>query len=140
MRKYKNISNDVINNNLFKEAVNIFNSTVIEEYKEINNYIQVHQIRVNCKDDYINLVPEGIHQDGFNMIALLCINRYNIEGGISNIFTSNNEIDKIYSKKLMKGEMIIINDNKLYHDVTNIKIINNDDIGYRDIFVFTTIA
>ena len=85
-----------------------------------------------------DLIPEGIHQDGFNMIAICCISRKNITGGISHIYDKNKNI--IYNKQLEEGEMIIINDIKNYHDVTNIKLLDKEDIGYRDIIVLTTIG
>ena len=86
-----------------------------------------------------NLVPEGIHQDGFNFIAISCINRKNIKGGLSNVY-ENDKITKSYSKILNIGEILILNDRKMFHDVTNIELDNLNNIGYRDIFVFTTIS
>ena len=35
--------------------------------------------------------------------------------------------------------MIIINDNKFYHEISDIKIKDKNINGYRDIFVLTTI-
>jgi len=36
--------------------------------------------------------------------------------------------------------MLMINDAKMYHNVTPIKLDKMDREGYRDIFVFTTIS
>ena len=119
--------------------VNIFNNTVSDNFKERNEYIQIHQIRVyaNCNSK-INLVPEGIHQDGFNMIAICCISRVNIKGGVSNIYDENKKL--VYSSILKEGEFIIVNDNKYYHDVSEIELDDLNKIGYRDIIVLTTIS
>ena len=86
-----------------------------------------------------NLVPEGIHQDGFNFIAISCINRKNIRGGLNNVYDSDKTI-KYYCTTLNQGEILILNDRKMFHDVTNIELNNLNEVGYRDIFVFTTIS
>ena len=138
LREYKNINSNILNDNTFKKYIKIFKEKVTIETKEKPKYIQIHQIRVNTYNDLTDLVPEGIHQDGFNMIAILVINRENINGGINNIYDESKKI--IYSKKLLEGDMVILNDNNLYHDVTNIYKKDKDKVGYRDVFVFTTIS
>lgn len=137
-REYKNISTAILNNECFKNIVFIFNDIVSNEIKRENKFIQIHKIRVYANQESTNLIPEGIHQDGYNMIAICCINRENIKGGISRIY----DIDKniIYSKELEQGEMIIINDIKNYHDVTNIELVDATKPGYRDVIVLTTIG
>ena len=66
------------------------------------------------------------------------INRENIQGGISNVYDSEKNI--VLTNQLQRGEMLIVNDAKMYHDVTPIKLHDNNREGYRDIFVFTTIS
>ena len=46
----------------------------------------------------------------------------------------------IHNLQLAEGEMLILNDNKLYHDVMPIELDKVDEEGYRDILVFTTIS
>ena len=137
-REYKNISTTILNNECFKNIVFMFNDIVSNEIKRENKFIQIHKIRVYANKDSTSLIPEGIHQDGYNMIAICCINRENIRGGISRIY----DIDKniIYSKELEQGEMIIINDVKNYHDVTNIELVDVTKPGFRDVIVLTTIG
>ena len=138
LRDYDNINENLLYDNLFHDMIKTFMNKVNEEFKEYNNLLQIHQIRVYANQSEIDLVPEGIHQDGFNMIGICCVNRSNIDGGISNIY--NNEKDIIYSDELKENEMIIINDRKLFHDVSAIKLKNNNLEGYRDVFVLTTIS
>lgn len=137
LRAYKNIDTGLVENDEFKNLINIFNKKISKEYGYINEYINIHQIRVQAKDYNINLIPEGIHQDGYNLIGIACISRENIEGGENNIY--DNEKQVIDNRKLEEGDMVIINDNKLFHEVTDIKIKDTKYSGYRDIFVFTTI-
>ena len=137
LRTYENIPKILVNDDLFKDMVFEFNKKVNDEYKLVNKYIQIHQIRVYADEEPINLIPEGIHQDGFNIVGLYCVKRENIKGGVSNIY--DNKKNKIYTRELSQGEMIILNDARLFHDVTNIELVDKEQIGYRDIFVLTTI-
>lgn len=138
MREYPNIDENILSDKLFIEILKNFNFIVKEQYGENNKYIQIHKIRVYANKDSTNLVPEGIHQDGYNMIAIYCVARVNIKGGCSIIYDENKKI--IYEKELAEGEMIVINDNKYFHNVTNIELLDKEKIGYRDIIVLTTIS
>lgn len=138
LRKYNNISKTILDDKLFNEILKNFNLMVKEQYGEINKFIQIHKIRVYAEKDTTNLVPEGIHKDGFNMIAIYCVSRVNIKGGTSIIYDNNKDI--IYEKELNEGEMIVINDNEYFHNVSNIELLDKEKIGYRDIIVLTTIS
>ena len=55
--------------------------------------MKIHQIRVCVNNDDEILLPEGIHQDGYNMVAIICINRRNITGGINKIYDLQKKIE-----------------------------------------------
>ena len=116
----------------------LLKNSINEKFK----YIQVHQIRVYTEsEDEVDLAPEGIHQDGYNFIAMCCISRKNISGAISHIYDENKNV--VHSIQLQEGEMLIVNDNKMFHSVSPIKLCKTSKkvkTGYRDIFVFTTIS
>ena len=139
LRKYSNLSYDILDDELFKYLVQTFKEQVDKVSPVVTRYIQVHQIRVYANNLSTNLVPEGIHQDGFNFIAITCINRKNIRGGLNNVYDTDKTI-KCYSTTLNEGEILILNDRKMFHDVTNIELSNLNKLGFRDIFVFTTIS
>ena len=84
------------------------------------------------------MVPEGIHQDGYNIIGIACVARKNIKGGINLVYDSSKKL--IHNLQLAEGEMLILNDHKLYHDVMPIELDKVTEEGYRDILVFTTIS
>lgn len=139
-RSYTNISPDVLNNHYFKKMLKEF----IHDYNNIQNidstyirYVNVHQIRVLIDNKTNTVVPEGIHRDGFNIIKVCVISRYNITGGNSNIYNNKNQL--LYTKCLEEGETITINDRLLFHSVDDISVIDEYDIAYRDVFVFTSI-
>ena len=147
LRIYKNIDETILEDDCFKYFVNIFLTTINKELTKnyINDkikYIQVHQIRVYTENkDEVNLVPEGIHKDGYNFIAMCCITRKNISGAISHIYDESKNI--VHSVQLQEGEMIVLNDDKMFHSVSPIKLNETNEtniLGYRDVFVFTTIS
>ena len=139
LRNYENIDSSILKDPCFKYLTQYFIYNVYKNNPNINTkYIQVHQIRVYAEKEKTNLVPEGIHQDGYNMIAIACITRKNIKGGINLIYDSSKNL--IHNLQLGEGEIIILNDNKLYHDVLPIELYKENEDGYRDILVFTTIS
>ncbi len=138
LRDYDNIDSSLLKDVYFNSLVKTFTQQVNEKTKKMCKYIQVHQIRVYAENNISNLLPEGIHQDGFNIVGIACVTRENVIGGLNNIYDANKNF--LYSKQLDEGEMMILNDSKVYHDVTNIEIDKSINVGYRDIFVFTTIA
>ena len=144
VRKYPNIDSSILSDEIFKFFIRTFKKEIDESTKLLSlpynsDYIFVHQIRVYASNvASVNLVPEGIHRDGYNIIGMCVINRENIQGGISKVYDNDKNI--ILNKQLRSGEILVINDSKLYHDVTPIKMDDNTREGYRDIFVFTTIS
>lgn len=145
IRSYPNIDPTILNNDCFKYYVKTFLKNINTEllgtkYNNIIKFIQIHQIRVYAenKTKNTNLVPEGIHRDGYNFIAMICITRKNIVGAINKIYSNDKNI--VHSVQLQEGEMFILNDNKMFHDVTPINLYKENEEGYRDIFVLTTIS
>tara|TARA_B100000497_G_C7689177_1_gene418491 strand:- start:531 stop:2462 length:1932 start_codon:yes stop_codon:yes gene_type:complete len=147
LRSYKNIDSKILDDDCFKYFINTFLSTINKELTKNSiiekiKYIQVHQIRVYTdSEDEVNLVPEGIHQDGYNFIAMCCVSRINVSGAISHIYDESKNI--VHSVQLQEGEMLVLNDNKMFHSVspiqlnkTSIKVIT----GYRDVLIFTSIS
>ena len=139
-REYNNIDPDIVQNLVFKYYVNKFKDKIILEYAYIPEYINVHQIRVvfDKSENTSTVVPEGIHRDGYNIIMIICITRYNIKGGANNIYDNSKNI--IFSTILKNSEAIIINDNALLHDVSSIISDNQQIESYRDVFVLTSIC
>jgi histidine decarboxylase len=140
IRKYNNIEPSILNNKCFKFLLYTFYNELKNHYNEINiNYIKVHQIRVYVSNNKSELNNLGIHQEGYNAIGIACINRTNIKGGINLIYDSSKKL--VHGLQLDEGEMLILNDNKLYHDILPIELYNDElDEGYRDILVFTSVS
>lgn len=95
----------------------------------------IHQIRVISSQDNIGLAAaEGIHQDGYDYIALNCISKENIVGGVTSLYTE--EKQKIFEKELVSGDILFVNDRQLFHYTTPIKNVASRE-GYRDMLIVT---
>ncbi|MEH1845425.1 MAG: 2OG-Fe dioxygenase family protein [Nostoc sp.] len=99
--------------------------------------IGVHQIRTICSPKNLgNPAPEGIHQDGTDFIGIFSVDRDNIEGGETHLYTIKKE-KPVFSKVLNPGELLLVNDHDFFHFTTPIKP-QTDAQGSRDVFVLTS--
>ena len=97
----------------------------------------VHQIRIVCTGDEHGLpVPEGIHQDGFDLIALCCIKRQGVTGAETRLYQSPEEAS-VYNCTMGPGDIIYCNDRSMYHYTSPIQPVSEDHHGFRDMFVVT---
>ncbi|MHC5935780.1 2OG-Fe dioxygenase family protein [Nostoc sp.] len=99
--------------------------------------IGVHQIRTICSPDNLgNPAPEGIHQDGTDFIGIFSVDRDNIEGAETHLYTAKKE-KPVFSKILNPGELLLVNDHDFLHFTTPIKP-QTDAQGSRDVFVLSS--
>jgi hypothetical protein len=99
--------------------------------------IGVHQIRTICSpESFGNPAPEGIHQDGTDFIGIFSVNRDNIQGGETHLYTAKKE-KPVFSKILHSGELLLVNDHDFFHFTTPIKP-QTEAQGFRDVFVLTS--
>ncbi len=99
----------------------------------------VHQIRITAHPTSIGYpAPEGIHQDGVNLVGIFCVGRTGIEGGESYLYNHPKGLP-IFMKVLNPGELLVVNDRELYHFATSIRA-STMETGCRDIFVLTNPA
>jgi len=101
--------------------------------------ILLQRQRVSIGPSGISLtVREGPHQDGVKKLALLCVSRANITGGISLIYDKNRTIT--FAGILKPGEMLFIDDAKIWHDASPIQRLDPSCPGHRDILIITSPA
>jgi hypothetical protein len=97
--------------------------------------VEIHQMRVaTLEDGTAPPSPEGIHQDGFDCIAMVGINRHNIEGGALLAYGAFDE-EPFVEKALLSGEMIMLDDTRLWHNATPIKAVDKEEQGHADWFI-----
>lgn len=117
------LKNEISKNEILKKYCNVY----------------VHQIRqMVTKNNISHNSPEGIHRDGCDyIVSAYIINKFNMQGSNSLIYDENKQ--KIYDTILNENEGIYQEDKKLYHYVDQVKIIDDNYIGYRDILGFDII-
>jgi len=141
-RKFENIEEEVLQSDGFKE--------ICLTFKRANNMvdgqqIDVHQMRCVTLNGKSELAPEGVHQEGFDRIGMVSINRHNISGGEVHLYKSKVEIDQggplnvperepFLKYELDDGEMVVVDDSKLWHWGSPV-VANTTQQGHIDMFI-----
>lgn len=96
----------------------------------------VHQIRIVAKKGSSGQpAPEGIHQDGFDYISIICMDRFHVSGGVTELY-EHPKGEAIFSKTLRPGEVLFCNDRSRFHFTGPLQPYLFDE-GHRDVFVIT---
>ena len=133
-REFAELEDELIGLDIFQHMVLAFcDSCKLHPEAEIG----IHQIRTTCSSDsFGNPAPEGIHQDGTDFIGIFAVNRENIQGGETHLYTAKKE-KPVFNKILNPGELLLVNDHDFFHFTTPIKSLT-DRQGVRDVFVLTS--
>jgi len=133
-REFAELDNALIELDIFRNLVLAFSdSCKLHPEAEIG----VHQIRIICSPDNSGSpAPEGIHQDGTDFIGIFSVDRENIQGGETHLYTAKRE-KPVFSKVLNPGELLLVNDHEFFHFANPIKP-QTDAQGSFDVFVLTS--
>jgi histidine decarboxylase len=111
------------------------------EYCQIcsrSNVIAVHQIRTTATSEtFGNPAPEGIHRDGVDVVGIFSVDRHDIGGGETHLYTTRTGEQAIFSKVLNPGEFLVFKDDQYFHYTSPVKAIGSE-LGIRDVFVLTS--
>ncbi len=124
-------------------ALNDFQTIVMEFFDFCKlcstvNEIGVHQIRTTASfEETGNPAPEGIHQDGVDLVGIFSISRNNISGAETYLYKAKQDNDPIFEKVLNPGDFLVFNDRQFFHFTSPISA-NSVAGGTRDVFVFTS--
>ena len=129
-RTFEPLDDELVVNPAFVSICNLFYYTFS---LAPHQPIEVHQMRVLPKKGG-KLSPEGVHQDGFDHIAMIGIRRENISGGDMHILREK-EGDSIVNTPLLDGEIAFLNDRIVWHNGTPVKKIDKDRDGFMDFMV-----
>ncbi len=133
VRQFEPIEKGILSSDGFREMCALFvNANHLPEGQEI----EIHQIRITAIYDETQVAPEGVHQDGFDHIALVGVGRHNIMGGDIMLYSSHNQAP-FFRKVLENGEVAMLADSKLWHNAVPIRSVINDQEGHMDVFVLT---
>lgn len=89
--------------------------------------------RVVANNQTAKTVQEGRHQDGLKKLAILCIARKNIKGGIS--YLSNERGERVFAGTLKPGQILFVDDKRLWHDASPILPVKAGLPAYRDVIL-----
>ena len=131
-RTFEEIEDETLQSAGFKEMCLLFkNHNNLSDGQEL----EIHQLRVKVlNNEPTPVAPEGVHQDGYNYIGMIGINRTNITGG-ELLAYKNKEEEPFIRYELGDGEMLMLKDDILWHNATNIEKKDESKAAYGDWFV-----
>lgn len=133
VRQFEPILETTLNSEGMREVCRLFvESNALPNRQEI----EIHQIRITAIFDETQVAPEGVHQDGFDHIALIGISRHNIIGGEIMLYSDNHEAP-FFRKVLENGEVALLADRELWHNACPIRTVDHAQAGHMDLFVLT---
>ena len=132
-RKFDNIDECILNGKGMKELIYKFR---MGNKLPIGTPIDIHQMRIITLYDETPVSPEGVHRDGYDFIAMIGIARDNIKGGHLLVYTEQDG-DHFMSIPLNAGQMVTLDDTKLWHNASDIKTVDKTKNGYMDAFIVT---
>ncbi|CAI0865528.1 Uncharacterized protein conserved in bacteria [Serratia entomophila] len=133
VRRFEPIDSAVLQSAGMEEMCSLFaESNELPDGTEI----EIHQMRVVAVQKDTQVAPEGIHQDGFDHIAMIAIHRHNIVGGEIMLYDDSHH-DPFFKKALADGEAVLLADSKLWHNATPINTVSQEEEGHMDLFVLT---
>ncbi|MGR5236941.1 2OG-Fe dioxygenase family protein [Vibrio alfacsensis] len=133
VRQFEPIEKEILLSEGFREMCELFINT---NHLPSGQEIEIHQIRITAIYNETQVAPEGVHQDGFDHIALVGVGRHNIMGGDIMLYSSHNQAP-FFRKVLENGEVAMLADSKLWHNAVPIRSVINDQEGHMDVFVLT---
>lgn len=95
--------------------------------------INVHQHRVLAGPNiHGHIVPEGAHQDGHEFVMISVFGRHHITGAEMSLLPAGGG-EAFYKTTLEEGQLVVLDDVRMAHDVTDIEATNEE--GHRDIII-----
>lgn len=137
VRSFEEIEDETLQSEALKEALLLF--------KQANKLIdgqevEIHQMRVVAEGQKISqLSPEGVHQDGFDYIAMLAVGRSNLSGGSLLVYDGKDDKEiPFFSKELADGDIVMLDDRELWHNAQDVWVKNSfpELKGSADFFIF----
>lgn len=134
LRSYDDLTEATFQSPLFVEMIQKF-----ADVAQLGQcaYIEVHQMRIIAREnsDAVS-TPEGIHQDGFDVIGVFTINRQNVKGGNLLLWQNKHDAQPLAELSPVVGDFCVLNDKCLWHSATNVVPVQQGE-AFWDLFVMT---
>ncbi|WP_157831375.1 2OG-Fe dioxygenase family protein [Prodigiosinella confusarubida] len=135
-RVYQRSETNFINSQLLSHLIHHHIRLLKQVCSACRWLITCHQFRILCDHDNIGLAtPEGIHSDGHDYVFQHIINRNNVSGGESEIYSSEGELILRHTLEHFL-ETLLIDDRAIKHNVT--PLFPGNDVGnpgWRDMLI-----
>lgn len=135
-RDFEPIKKSTIENPVLKSFIQLIAPQF--SFKDEKSWrVQAHQFRIVANaEEAGNPSPEGIHRDGADFILIMVLKRENITGGVNHIYDDSKRL--IFGSVLTEpGDALLIDDQAVWHGVSEIYPIDPAKPAYRDVLVLT---
>lgn len=135
-RHFSEVEASILDSPILKNLID-WNLQLISTKEPIDWRIQCHQFRICASElEAGKPSPEGIHQDGSDYVFIMLIDRHNIIGASNSIHDQQG--NTLYKTVMTHtGEMILLDDKRHWHGVSEIHPKEKNKQAYRDVFVMT---
>lgn len=98
---------------------------------------EMHQFRIETSPEELGRpTPEGLHRDGVDWVLVLLVARQNVEEGVTEIGGADGRRLGRFTL-LDPGDAVLLDDRRIRHGVTPIRVTANAAAAYRDALVVT---
>ncbi|CAI9121953.1 2OG-Fe dioxygenase family protein [Brytella acorum] len=99
-------------------------------------YVEVHQFRIEAVEHGGKPTPEGAHRDGVSFVLMVLIDRHNVTGGETTVYSLSGVplADFTLQKRF---DIALVNDEKVVHGVSPVFPTDGNNVAYRDVLVIT---
>jgi hypothetical protein len=98
---------------------------------------EAHQFRIVAKPGAAGKpTPEGMHRDGVSFVLVCLVARHNIAGGRTSICVEGRGDETSFTLQ-EPLDMMLLDDNRVWHGVTPVEALDQALPAYRDVLVLT---
>ena len=159
-RKFRRLSPGLVRLPEFKEIIRRFAAQVrLDPRYARRDHLDlgVHAIRIvadevgagNAEHEKMlgQIVPEGMHRDGFQYVCIVITGRSNIQDFNAYVYMAGpngsrppKDIEPLFRHNLLTGQALFLDDTRVWHDADDIRQVKLDEPGYCDFIVLTFTA
>ncbi|MFE5481257.1 2OG-Fe dioxygenase family protein [Streptomyces sp. NPDC056527] len=97
--------------------------------------VKLHPFRIVTSPGQVGKpAPQGRHRDGSTYVTSLLVNRHNIIGGESSLYSEDGE--QLFAVTLAEpGDQLLVDDRRVLHDVTALQPVDPTAPAHRDVLI-----
>ncbi|CAF3250105.1 unnamed protein product [Rotaria socialis] len=139
-RHYEQFEEHILHNAVFRNILYYLVDVCTELQGPDDWFIEAHQMHIHCTKNMTGKPsPEGIHRDGRDFVFIVFIDRKNISGGQTTVLDLN-KIPLTHVTMLQESETLFLDDEKLFHGVSELELDQEADCGYRNVLVIAFLS